>query len=133
MSQENVELIYRFTDAFNRRDFDAVLALADPGIEYSSRIAEVEGGGPYRGHGGIREWWGSLFAVFPDFQAQIEEVKDPGDLSLARVRQHTQGTENDAPADQTQWHLSEWRDGKVLRWQVFVSEADALEAAGLSE
>jgi hypothetical protein len=53
--------------------------------------------------------------VFPDFQAEIEEVNDPRDLTLARARQRTQGTEKDAPADQTQWHLSEWRDGKVLR------------------
>ena len=27
MSQENVELVYRFIDAFNRRDLDSFLAL----------------------------------------------------------------------------------------------------------
>ena len=33
MSQENVELHQRAFDAFNRRDLDAFLALADPNIE----------------------------------------------------------------------------------------------------
>ena len=134
MSEKNPDLARRAIDAFNRRDWDAFLAFMDPDIEFSSRIIEVEGGGPFRGHDGIRQWWEEgLFAVFPDFQAEIEEVNDFGGLTLARVRQHTQGTEKDAPADQTQWHVSEWRNGKVLRWQVFVSEAEALEAAGLRE
>jgi hypothetical protein len=133
MSQENVDLAYRVGDAFNRRDLDGFLALTDPGIEFSSRIVELEGGGPYRGHDGIREWWEALFAVFPDFYAKIEEVKDLGDLTLTRLRQHTQGAERNAPGDQTQWNLVEWRDAKSIRAQVFLSEAEALEAAGLRE
>ncbi len=133
MSQKNVELVYRATEAFNRHNFDAMLSFLDPDIEYNSRIVEVEGGGPYRGHDGMRKWWKELFAVFPDFHAEIEEVKDLGDLALARVHQHTQGTERQSPADQTQWHLSEWRNGRIVRWHVSLSEAEALEAAGLRE
>ena len=49
-SQENVELIYRGIDAYNRRDLDAFLALCDPEVEFYSRLIEVEGGGPLRGH-----------------------------------------------------------------------------------
>jgi ketosteroid isomerase-like protein len=133
MSQENVELVYRAIEAFNRHNFDAMLVFLDPDIEYGSRLVQMEGGGPYRGHDGMRKWWKDLFAVFPDFHADIKEVKDLGDLTLARVRQHTQGTERHAPADQTQWHLCEWRGGSIIRWHVFLSEAEALEAAGLRE
>ena len=46
MSQENVELVYRFTDAFNRRDLDSFLALCDAEVEYFSHLVELEGGGP---------------------------------------------------------------------------------------
>ena len=59
MSEENVELFYEANDAFNRRDLDALLALADPEIEWFPRIAELEGGRPYRGHDGVRHWWGA--------------------------------------------------------------------------
>jgi ketosteroid isomerase-like protein len=38
MSQENVELTYRAFDAFNRRDFDAFLALMDDDVEVFSRL-----------------------------------------------------------------------------------------------
>jgi hypothetical protein len=48
MSQENVELQHRLTDAFNRRDLDAYLALTDEDIEAIPRVGGMEGG--YHGH-----------------------------------------------------------------------------------
>ena len=44
MSQENVELIHRSVDAFNRRDLDAYLALMDEDVEAIPRVAAMEGG-----------------------------------------------------------------------------------------
>ena len=80
MSQENVDRALEFLDAFNRRDLDAVVALADDGIEVESRLVAMEGG--YRGHEGLRTWW---------------------------------------------------RAGKLVWWRNCSTEAEALEAAGLSE
>ena len=76
MSQENVELTYRAADAFNRRDLNAFLALADPDAEFTSRIVEVESGASPRGHDGVRRWWKDIFDVFPDFRSEIEEIRD---------------------------------------------------------
>jgi hypothetical protein len=56
MSRENMALAYRAADAFNRHDLEAFLALCDPDLEFYSRLAAVEGGGPYQGHDGIRTW-----------------------------------------------------------------------------
>ena len=133
MSQENVELAYRVADAFNRRDLDAFLALCDPEEEYFSQLVELEGGGPYRGHDGIRSWWKSLFACSPDFRTEIEEVRDLGDVTVTRLHAHGHGRQSDVPLEQTQWNVTEWRDGKAVRGRVFLSEAEALKAAGLSE
>ena len=52
MSLENVELTYRAFDAFNRRDFDALLALMDDDVESVSRLVPMEG--RYHGHEGMR-------------------------------------------------------------------------------
>jgi hypothetical protein len=43
MSQENVERVYRAMDAFNRRDLDAFLALADPSVEFTPYVVGLEG------------------------------------------------------------------------------------------
>jgi ketosteroid isomerase-like protein len=133
MSQENVELYYRVTAAINRCDLDAVLTLSDPDIEFIPRILEVDGGGSYRGHDGVRSWWDNLVGVFPDFRSEVEEVRDLGDVTVARVRLCGQGMGSDAPTEQKSWVVYEWRDKKTIWWGTFRSEAEALEAAGLSE
>ncbi len=49
MSQENVQLVRRLIDAFNRRNFDAVVEAFDPEIEVVTLVA-----GTYHGHAGWR-------------------------------------------------------------------------------
>ena len=53
MSQENVELVQRENEAFNRRDLGAYLALMDPEVEWTPYEVWVQGGEPYRGHAGF--------------------------------------------------------------------------------
>jgi hypothetical protein len=79
---------------------------------------------------------GSLFAVYPDFTGEIEEVRDLGDRTIARMHVHGRGVESDVPidlSDEAMWHVAGYRHGKVIWWHFFGSEADALEAAGLRE
>jgi hypothetical protein len=54
MSRQNLELVQRITAAINRHDIGAVLALADPEVEFIPRLVEVDGGGSYRGHDRVR-------------------------------------------------------------------------------
>ena len=131
MSQENVELVYRAADAFNRRDLDASLALVDDDVEALPRAASMEGS--YHGHEGIRRWWASLLGTFPDFQAEIRELRDLGDLTLAVLRVRGRGAGSDTPVDAAAWHVTRFRDGKCIAWRVYTSEREALDAVGLSE
>ena len=48
MSQANVDRALELLDAFNGRDLDAFVALADDAIEVESRLVAMEGG--YHGH-----------------------------------------------------------------------------------
>jgi hypothetical protein len=131
MSQENVELSYRVIDALNRRDLDAALALVDDDVEYVSLLAPMEGG--YVGHDGIRRFWESLFAVWPDLIAELLEVRDLGDVAVGAVRLRGHGAGSEVPSDWTVWHVGRWRRGKCVSVQSFETRAEALEAAGLSE
>ena len=132
MSEENVEQYYRFADAFNRRDLDASLALLDPDVDFAPRSVALEGGRSYRGHDGVRTWWESTFTAFSDYVAEIEEVRDVGDMTFSRLRFRGHGMESDVPIDEMQWHVVEWRHGSVARLRTLRSESEALEAAGLS-
>jgi hypothetical protein len=51
-------------EAFNARDVDRLVALYDENVEILSFAAAVEGGQPYRGHAGVREWYENLVGTF---------------------------------------------------------------------
>jgi ketosteroid isomerase-like protein len=132
MSQENIELHQRAFDAFNRRDLDAFLALADRSIELTPLNLELEGGF-YRGHDGVRSFWNDYLTVFPDFSVELDEVRDLGDVTVARVRLRGHGTGSEVPFEQPIWQVAKWRRKNCVWWHSFRSEDDALEAAGLRE
>jgi ketosteroid isomerase-like protein len=131
MAQKNVDLAHRFYDAVNRRDLDAWLAVTDERAELISILVSVEGG--YHGHDGFRRWWENVFDNFPDYKIGVEEVRDLGVMTLASIRLRGHGSESGAPIDQPLAQIIDWRRGKAVRVESFRSEAEALEAVGLSE
>jgi hypothetical protein len=131
MSAQNVELYRQGIEAFNRRDLEAFLALAHPDVVGISRVLAIEGS-LYRGHDGTREWWNDLLGVFPDFTIQVMWVRDAGNLTVSELRNSAHGEGSTGLAELV-WQVSEWRDGRVVRWQIYENEQDALEAAGLRE
>src|SRR5512132_665785 len=124
MSKKNVELY--------RRGIEAFLALADPDVVGISRVLAIEGGS-YRGHDGTREWWRDLLGVFPDVRIEVVWVRDAGDLTVSELRNSAHGEGGAVPLEEFVWQVSEWRDGRVVRWQMYESEQEAIEAAGLPE
>jgi ketosteroid isomerase-like protein len=129
---ENVELVYQAADAFNLGILSAFLALCDRNVEFISRLVPREGGKPRRGHDGVRSWWEALHGAYRDLSVEIEGVRELGEVTVTRVRLRGR-RERGAPMQQTQWHVVRWRHNKAIRWRVFLSEAEALAAAGLTE
>jgi len=131
MSQENAVLHRRSIDAVNRRDLGALLALMDKDVEAVPRIVAVEGG--LHGHEGIRQWWGTWLEAFPDYELEVVGMRDLGDVTIATFSAGGHGAGSEVPFEDNAWLACRWRHGRCVWWQVFGAEADALEAAGLSE
>jgi ketosteroid isomerase-like protein len=129
---ENVELVYQAADAFNLGILSAFLALFDRNVEFMSRLVPLEGGKPRRGYDGVRSWWEALHGAFRDLSVEIDGVREVGEVTVARVRLRGR-RERGAPVEQTQWHVTWWRHKKAIRWRVFLREAEALAAVGLTE
>ena len=131
MSQKNVDLARRTIDAFNRRDLDAFLALMDDDIEIASRIVAIEGG--LRGHDGVRRWWQNWLDTWPDYRAEVVEMRDHGDVTIAATRALGHGAGSEVPFEDAAWQVCRWRAGKLAAWSIFTDEDQALEAVGLSK
>jgi ketosteroid isomerase-like protein len=130
MSEENVEVVRRAYEAVRQRNFDAFLALHDAKVQLTPLRPE---GATYHGYEGVRRYWEELFDVFPDFTAEIDEVRTLGNLVLVAARISGHGKGSEVPVGQPIWQLGELRAGKILWWRSFPSRSEALEAAGLSE
>ena len=130
MSRENAELYRRGIQAFNERDLDAFLALAHPDVVGMSRVMAIEGGA-HQGHDGVRYWWQALLDVFPDFAIEIVSVRESGEVTVASLRNRAHG-EGSRALEELVWQVCDWRDGQVIRWQIYESEQEALRAAGLA-
>jgi ketosteroid isomerase-like protein len=127
MSKENIEVMEAAYDAITRKDLDAFLALAHPDIEFRSLIAEAEGG-TFRGHDGVREWWDSVIQSL-DTQPRPERIEGFRDRGITYMR--LAGKIAGVEVPQTMWMSWRVRDGQLIWWATFRSEAEALEDAGL--
>ena len=129
MSQENVELARRAYAAFQAGDFDEWVSYFDPEIEFNA--TEMEG--PFRGHEGLREWAAGLLAAFPNWKPSIVETRELGDRVLIHGTASGEGAGSGVGITVDFWQALEFRDGRVVWYAAFRTEADALEALGLRE
>jgi ketosteroid isomerase-like protein len=129
VSDENVDVLRRVIDAFNRRDEEAALALADPAVELESALVEKQ---VFRGHQGLRQYRQNLDEAWSEWHTANDElIEAEGDrvLHLYRIVGKGKGSGVAIEADIAMlWTI---REGRLLRGKVFLDQAEARAAAGL--
>jgi hypothetical protein len=133
MSQENVEIVRRAYEAFNRGDLEAVFADAASDFEYVASGAIPGVGGVYRGPEGFRRFVEGFWGEFDDAREEIHEFIDAGDHVLVSLTQRGRGKQSGVETRWNTWHVWTVRDGEVVRGQGFTSRDEALEAVGLRQ
>jgi len=133
MSEENVEIARKISDAINRRDTEAILLYADPEIEVQSAIIGGAEGNTYRGHEGVRRWMAESEVAFSELRGEAVEYRDLGDDVLTVARLHARGRESGVEIDSPLAWLTTFREGKIVLARGYLDVQDALEAAGLSD
>jgi ketosteroid isomerase-like protein len=131
MSQENVEIVQRHIEAFNRRDLRTWLATfrADAEIDWSRARGAAKG--VYRGRGGHKAFW-DVWLTFEGVEIESYDVAEAGsevvvpNTTTFRGRQSIQVTASSA-------FVFTVENGQIARFRMFQQRADALEAAGLQE
>ncbi len=133
MSQENVEILRRLNEAFNRRDIDGAIQYLHPDVELHPGIQVPDEESEYVGRAGLTEWFRSATEPWEMITVEHTELIDgPGGRVLAVERWVFRGRDG-IELELELPNVYTLRDGLIIRIDGFTERAEALEAAGLSE
>ena len=134
MSQKNVEVVRRAVDGWNRGDVDAWMEAAHPEVEWSSGVQRLVEGTQtvWRGRDEVRRFWDEWHALW-DLSIQILEFRNIGDTIVALGQMQIRGKASGIDLDQSVAYVVEFDSGLIRKMSAYLDEAEALQAAGLSE
>jgi ketosteroid isomerase-like protein len=131
MSADNVELIRRFVDAFNRGEVESMAEHYDPDVELHE-WPTAPGASVYRGAEGVLSAIDGWFEIWEWMRVEIVELVDAGDDVLVILDQRAKGKGSEVEVEIRSFNVYTFRDGKVIRIQLFTEPEPANEAAGLT-
>jgi len=134
MSQENIDLVRRTIDLFNRREIGRALETAheDFEMDWSNSIGPLKG--VYRGREAVLELWEFFLEAWDEIRWDPQEIIELDETRLilvnhVRMRGRGSGVEVEATSVQL-WTIT---DGKGRSVKLYQSKREAFEAAGRSE
>ena len=130
MSQENVEIVRRVYEVVEARGVEGLLDFATDDVVWISD-RRFPGGGRQNGKENVRRWLRTLW-IYDEVSIDVDQVIDLNDRALAITRFH--GVSVDAPPVDWLWcHLFAFRGRLISQVQSCLDQAEAFEAAGLSD
>jgi ketosteroid isomerase-like protein len=124
MSRENVDLVRRIYDAWDRQESARDFISED--VEYVNPSYAVE---PGTRHG--RASFRVVRDTYEDFMLTVERCLDAGDEVVVLARYTATGRVSGVPIEGEHGYVWTVRDGLAVRFRWFQSHREALEAAGL--
>jgi ketosteroid isomerase-like protein len=131
MSQANVEVVQAAFAAYFRGDEPALLELAAPDVIVTQRPDQPDVR-DYHGHDGLIQAMTEWVGAWDDYVIEMLRVRDIDDLVFVVIRQRGRGKASGVPIEGEATFVFRVRHGKVVRWQMFGSEQEALKAVGLA-
>jgi uncharacterized protein len=133
MSEENVEVVQEVLAAWNSYDFARWLECWSPTCEWVPDLrGQIEGPQTYRGHEGLRRFWGEDDAVWENFRVEVHYLREAGDEVLAIGTGTARGKESGAEISRPFAFRFRVDNGKIVRGESYLDVTKALEAVGLS-
>jgi ketosteroid isomerase-like protein len=130
VSQENVEIVRRVIDAFNRRDIDMALrdAVPDATLDWSrSRGLDA---GIYVGTDAIRRFWTEIFDAFEQLTLVPEDfIADGGHVMVPNTALLTGRGGIEVKVRSVS--VARLQDGRLVEWTIYQDLAEAVKAEEL--
>ena len=132
MSGENVELLRRYYDSWNRGDVDSVVSALSDRVEWHAhpRLPEP---GPYNDPAAVGRWMKQFREAWGELHAEPVELLEAGDGVVALVHMTGRGRGSGVTVrGGVDVHVVGFEDGKVRYFRILPGD-DAAELAGLDQ
>jgi uncharacterized protein len=127
---ENIEIVRRGYDAWNRGDLAGVLELVDPSFEWHE-ASEVPGGVHVYTRRQFEAYLRSLRRHWDSFRFEPQELREAGDLVIADVLEVGRGRASGAEVTQRFVHVWTMRDRRACRMKAYLDKREAMRESGL--
>jgi ketosteroid isomerase-like protein len=132
MSEENVEIVRRSIEAWNRRDLTMFLASFGSDAEFDWSRSRAPFKGVYRGHAEIRTFWELFWSTFEDVQLETHGFTEAASDIVVPNTAHMRGRDGIEVVARSAL-VNTVEAGQITRLRLFQERAEALEAVGLRE
>ena len=134
MSQENVEMVRRaFVMGAEGRLDDAIDAFVDADVEMPGAVGGFEEGDVVRGRDAVREALRPDGTIWEARSYEVQRIIDAGERVVALVHEKRRGRGSGVEVGADIALVYSFRGGRVSRIEPYMSQREALEAAGLRE
>src|SRR5215212_3278051 len=129
MPRENVERLRVTHEAFLAGKSEFGAELLDPEVEWdASESPALDNSGVYRGIEGVRRFWREWLAAWETVQFEYELIGS-GDRVVALIDQRMRGRSTGIEVPMGKYaQVYTFREGLIVHWKLYRSQADALEA-----
>jgi ketosteroid isomerase-like protein len=131
MSEENVQLVRKGYEAWNRQDLEGALEMLAPGFEFRPLPGYFDLKDIYQGREGFTSFWETWLDAWKTMKIKIERLEGRDDRVLAWIRFEGIGRTSDVPVSLDVGHLWTVRGGQVI--SLTAMPADALDVSRLEE
>jgi ketosteroid isomerase-like protein len=130
MSQEKVEIMRRAYAVMAEQGVEAALAFTDPRFETTTPPSLASEPDTYRGHEGVRRYFGSFGEAMEGVYFEPLEFTAVGDQVLVDTKLHARGRATGIETVQRAFLVWTLREGLITRVETFAERRQALEAMG---
>jgi uncharacterized protein len=131
MSQENVEIVKRFSRHFEQGDREKWRETFDPDVVWDTSASRMPAAGIYHGHQGVERFFREWLGAWSDYGIEYREYIDAGDSVVIVFCQSGTGRGSGIRTERDFFAVYDLSDSKVVRYRQYESREEALEAAGL--
>ena len=132
MSQENVDLVRRCNEAYNRRDVGAYLDTVSESVRFRSRFSVMDNR-DYTGHDEFRRYFAELDETWERYTMNLDRTVVVGAKVVGLFHLEATGRESGLALEERPAVVFTVEAGKIVQIDAYPTHAEALEAVGLSE